>query len=93
MPAPGNDSVPNGRSPLDCEYEEAESDEDGAGNVVGAQVSRASLSRSRRRHQSSTLPIGTHRVLDARGVGIPERLELGLVEIGELLAEILDRRS
>src|SRR5262245_5576340 len=32
-----------------------------------------------------------HRVLDPLGVGVPERLELGLVEIGEVLAEILER--
>src|SRR5712691_11589487 len=29
-----------------------------------------------------------HRVFDALGVGVPERLELGLIEIGNVLAEI-----
>src|SRR5262245_54180216 len=32
-----------------------------------------------------------HRVLDPLGVGVPERLEFRLVEIGEVLAEILER--
>ena len=38
MPAPGDDSVPNGRSPLSASTSEAERDERGAGDVIGAQV-------------------------------------------------------
>ena len=36
MPAPGNDSVPTGRSPLSASTSEPERDEDAAGDVIGA---------------------------------------------------------
>ena len=39
----------------------------------------------------STLPIGLHGVFDALGIRFPELGELRLVEIGDLVAEVLDR--
>ena len=82
MPAPGDDSVPNGRSPLT-----ANTTTPTATKTPPATWSVRRITSDRPRVLAragavipSTLPIGADGGLDALGVGVPEGLELGLVE-------------
>src|SRR5438552_3688387 len=90
MPAPGEASVPNGKSPLTARMS--------APATTNAPPATWSLRRvmgcprlpvDRGRLSVSHLADLVHGVFHACRVGIPEGLELGLIEIGDVLAEIL----
>src|SRR5688500_12961957 len=74
MPAPGADSRPNGRSPLI-----AKTPMPSATNAAPATWS------ARSRLLALDLADLPHGILHALGVGVPECLELRLVEVGDVL--------
>ena len=92
MPAPGEASVPNGRSPLSAKTSSASDDEHAAGDMIPANDHDADRNALRPGVRSSShLADCVNGGLDALGVLVPELGEFGLVEIGDVVADILDR--
>ena len=92
MPAPGEASVPNGRSPLSAKTSSAGGDEHAAGDMISAEDH--ALAGTLRRpgvRSSSHLADRLDGGLDALGVLVPELGEVGLVEIGDDVADVVDR--
>src|SRR5438105_9690536 len=67
----------------------------GAASAHRAAAAEAALpvTNSRRSNMSALhLADGLHRSFDAFGVGVPERLEVGLIHVGDDIADVRDGR-
>ena len=101
-PEPGRDKVARRQIGAQRDHQQAEADEKGARDMIGAQSHKESLTVSTklepgcaglRRWQMSSLHAANSvdGVFLAFGVGGPERREFGLVHIRQFLAEIFER--
>src|SRR5215467_9459865 len=82
MPAPGNASVPNGRSPLT------------ASTASAAAMAAPPATWSARKVMVAQMTLSldpsdrVDSILDPLGIGVPESAELGLIEVLDVLADI-----